>query len=206
MPESEIATCLAEHDPFQRATCRWHTCGMSFDRRDSFIDLEGALRTWTGPVLDDELLPVSPIVVELSESVIGSFRGREDTSCGVQQIGNHACTLSVLNLASIFHDYAGYFTNIAIPIHHYPEFDGPLWAWWQGNSPSTGLIEGQIQRGERGGLQVDIPLIVARAPIKDRVTIWTEVIVSGVAVITSGAYPIYGGSAQDEASSDRNPI
>jgi hypothetical protein len=25
-------------------------------------------------------------------------------------------------------------------------------------------------------------------------------------MITSGPYPIYGGSAQDEASSDRNPI
>jgi hypothetical protein len=27
-----------------------------------------------------------------------------------------------------------------------------LWTWWQGNSPSTGLIERKIQSGERGGL------------------------------------------------------
>ena len=53
---------------------------------------------------------------------------------------------------------------------------------------------------------MDIPLIVARVPIKDRVTIWTKVKVRRVAMITSGAYPIYGESAQDEASSDRNPI
>ena len=125
---------------------------MSFDRGDSFIDLEGALRGRTGPVLDDELLPISPIVVELSESAVCGFRGREDSSSGVQQIGDYPCTLSVLNLASIFHDYAGYVTNISIPIHHYPEFDGPLWTWWQGNSPSTGLIERKIQSGERGGL------------------------------------------------------
>ena len=44
---------------------------MSFDRRDSFIDLEGALRARIGSVLDYELLPVSPIVVEVSESAVG---------------------------------------------------------------------------------------------------------------------------------------
>jgi hypothetical protein len=71
MPESEIATCLAEYDPFQRATCWWHTCGMSFDRGDRFIDLDCALRARTSPVLDDEVLPISPIVVELSKCAVG---------------------------------------------------------------------------------------------------------------------------------------